>query len=99
MIDLEEVKEYVYALLGLVVFVLFVWVIIDFCIYVDEHSKIKEEWQIKVNNCVLNENSRNDCKLILYRDKQIHEKKINNSSSSMNGAIVGGMIGASMGKR
>lgn len=34
------------------------------------HSKTNKEWTQKVNNCVMNENSRSDCKLILYKDRQ-----------------------------
>lgn len=43
-----------------------VWLIID----VINYSKTHEEWTQKVNNCVMNENYRPDCKLILYKDQQ-----------------------------
>ena len=32
------------------------------------------EWQNKVNNCVMDMNSRPDCKLIIYKDNQNHNK-------------------------
>lgn len=59
-----------------------------------------KEWKTKVNNCVLDENYRPDCALILYKDKQNHNKQTDsNMSSAMTGAIVGGMVGASIGRR
>lgn len=41
-------------------------------ISIDKDQNKKKEWNNKVTNCILNENYRNDCKLILYRDAQIH---------------------------
>ena len=66
-----------------------------------EHEQVKQEWRLKVNNCVLNENYRKDCKLILYRDAQIHNQQVqdNQQASVMTGAMVGGMVGASTGRR
>lgn len=61
-------------------------------------GKVRKEWNDKVNNCVLNENYRKDCKLILYRDAQIHNKQVKDTqtTSAMTGALVGGMVGASL---
>lgn len=39
---------------------------------IDISQNKRKEWNDKVKNCVLNENYRNDCKLILYKDAQIH---------------------------
>ena len=66
-----------------------------------EHEQVRQEWRLKVNNCVLNENYRKDCKLILYREAQIHNQQVqeNQQTSVMTGAMVGGMVGASMGRR
>ena len=66
-----------------------------------EHKQVKQEWRLKVNNCVLNENYRKDCKLILYREAQIHNQQVqdNQKSSVMTGAMVGSMVGVSMGRR
>ena len=66
-----------------------------------EHERVRQEWRLKVNNCVLNENYRKDCKLILYREAQIHNQQVqeNQQTSVMTGAMVGGMVGASMGRR
>lgn len=72
---------------------------------IQEHKKIKNEWQQKVNSCILNENYRKDCKLILYRDVQIHNDKnarIQRDSvdtAAMTGAMVGGFAATSMGLR
>ena len=66
-----------------------------------EYERVEQEWRLKVNNCVLNENCRKDCKLILYRDAQIHNQQVqdNQQTSVITGAMVGGMVGASMGGR
>lgn len=66
-----------------------------------EQARIEQEWRQKVNDCVLNEQCRPDCKLILYRDRQIHNQKVqdNRQASVMTGAMVGGMVGASIGGR
>ena len=79
-----------------------VWISIKITNYISKAAKINREWQAKVNNCVLNENYRNDCKLILYRDAQIHNQQIQNNqtaNAAATGAIVGGMVGASIGRR
>lgn len=44
-------------------------------ILANESQKISTEWDNKVQNCILNENYRNDCKLILYKDQQIHSSQ------------------------
>ena len=44
-------------------------------ISIDKSRNKRKEWNDKVTNCVLNENYRKDCKLILYRDAQIHSEK------------------------
>ncbi len=44
-------------------------------ISIDKSRNKRKEWNDKVKNCVLNENYRNDCKLILYKDQQIHSSK------------------------
>lgn len=41
-------------------------------ISIDKCQNKRKEWNDKVTNCVLNENYRKDCKLILYKDAQIH---------------------------
>lgn len=66
-----------------------------------EQARIEQEWRQKVNDCVLNEQCRPDCKLILYRDRQIHNQKVqdNQQASVMTGAMVGGMVGAGIGGR
>lgn len=66
-----------------------------------EHERVKQEWRLKVNNCVLNENYRKDCKLILYREAQINYQQVqdNQQTSVMTGAMVGSMVGASIGRR
>lgn len=82
--------------------VLFFGVLIAFIMFInhitEEVSQVRKEWNDKVNNCVLNENYRKDCKLILYRDAQIHNQQVqdNQQTSVMTSAIVGGMIGASL---
>lgn len=38
---------------------------------VNDSMKRQEEWNQKVNNCVMDSNYRPDCKLILYKDQQI----------------------------
>lgn len=35
-----------------------------------EYEKTHAEWIQKVNKCVMNQNYRPDCKLILYKDQQ-----------------------------
>lgn len=44
-------------------------------ISIDKSRNKRKEWNDKVKNCVLNENYRNDCKLILYKDQQIHSSQ------------------------
>ena len=44
-------------------------------ISIDKSQNKRKEWNDKVKNCVLNENYRNDCKLILYKDQQIHSSQ------------------------
>lgn len=65
---------------------------------IDKADKIKKEWNYKVNNCVLDMNFRKDCKLILYKDMQIHNQKMQEKSQSsvFTGALVGSMVGASV---
>jgi hypothetical protein len=62
-----------------------------------ERMRIKQEWQQKVNDCILNENCRDDCKLILYRDAQIHNRKVEQTQQAnvMTSAMIGSMIGSS----
>lgn len=52
-------------ILGLVIGII-AWLICG----VINHSKTNKEWTQKVNNCVMNENYRPDCKLILYKGQQ-----------------------------
>lgn len=49
-------------------------------ISIDKSQNIRKEWDDKVKNCVLNANYRNDCKLILYKDAQMHS---NNNTSTV----------------
>lgn len=69
--------------------------------YIKRHDKINEEWRQKVNACIIDKNCRKDCELILYRDAQIHNQKVDNHNrhSAMSAGIVGGVIGASMVRR
>ena len=64
----------------------------------EEVYQVRKEWNDKVNNCVLNENYRKDCKRILYRDAQIHNEQLKDTqtTSAMTGALVGGMVGANL---
>jgi hypothetical protein len=101
-IDKDLIKDFIVIILQITLFVSF---IIGFGLWawriIQEKGKIKEEWQHKVNNCILDKNFRKDCELIIYRDIQIHNEKIeqNKKSSVLTGAIVGGMIGASAVRR
>lgn len=40
-----------------------------FCVYqsIQMYTKHHDEWNTKVNNCVMDNNYRKDCKLILYK--------------------------------
>lgn len=66
--------------------------------FVQERKRINQEWRQKVNDCVMNEYCRADCKLILYRDAQIHNRKVEQTQRTnvMTSAMVGSMIGGSM---
>lgn len=72
------------------------------CIYQTPYMKQREiackEWREKVNNCVLNENYRHDCRLIIYRDKQIQNERQQSrvNQAAISGSMVGAMIGSSM---
>ena len=95
---IQDLKEILFYILFMIVVFLIIYIGVLLILQINKSSKIKAEWNTKVNNCILNENSRNDCKLIIYRDKQIHERRIKSSSdsSAMSGAMVGGMLGSSM---
>ena len=87
-------------------FIVFIFIFaifgIPYVVYktIDNANKIKKEWNNKVNNCILDMNFRKDCKLILYKDMQIHNQKIqdNQQSSMITGAVVGSMVGANIRK-
>lgn len=95
---IQDLKEFLFKILFIIMVFLILYLGYLLFLQIVKSSEIKKEWNIKVNNCILNENSRNDCKLILYRDKQIHERRVKSSSdsSAMSGAMVGGMLGSSM---
>lgn len=67
---------------------------------IDKAEKIKKEWNYKVNNCVIDMNFRKDCKLIIYKDMQIHNQQIQRKqqNSIFAGAMVGSMVGSSIRK-
>lgn len=99
---MKTVEEIVELIIGVTVIVLIFGGLIAFIMFInhitEEASQIRKEWNDKVNNCVLNENYRKDCKLILYRDAQIHDQQVQDTqtTSVMTGALVGGMVGASL---
>lgn len=99
---MKTVEEIIDTISGITVIVLFLGGLIAFIIFInnitEEINQVRKEWNDKVNNCVLNENYRKDCKLILYRDAQIHGQQVQDTqtTSAMTGALVGGMVGASL---
>lgn len=91
----EEIINYII----IAAIVLFFGGLIVFIIHTSNKvGQVRKEWNNKVNNCVLNENYRKDCKLILYRDAQIHNEQVKDAqtTSAMTGALIGGMVGASL---
>lgn len=64
-------KIFVFLIIALITSVMLSGIIIS----IDKSQNKRKKWNDKVTNCVLNENYRNDCKLILYRDAQIHSEK------------------------
>lgn len=64
--------------------------------YFKEKKRVKQEWREKVNACILDPNCRTDCKLILYRDAQINNNRIEQEQQTkiMTSAMVGSMIGS-----
>ena len=95
-------EEKIDTIIGVTAIMLFLGGLIAFIIFInnttEEVNQVRKEWNDKVNNCVLNENYRKDCKLILYRDAQIHNQEVKDTqtTSAMTGALVGGMVGASL---
>lgn len=67
----------------------------------EESNRIEKEWRQKVNACLIDRNCRKDCDLILYRDAQIHNQKVDshNKNSAVSAGIIGGVVGASMVRR
>ena len=59
--------------------------------YFKEKERVKQEWREKVNACILDPNCRTDCKLILYRDAQINNKRIEQEQQTavMTSAMIG----------
>lgn len=64
-------KIFVLLIIALIISVMLFSIIIS----IDKSRNKRKEWNDKVKNCVLNENYRNDCKLILYKDQQIHSSQ------------------------
>lgn len=64
-------KIFVLLIIALITSVMLSSIIIS----IDKSQNKRKEWNDKVKNCVLNENYRNDCKLILYKDQQIHSSE------------------------
>lgn len=99
---MKTVEEIVDIIIGITVIVIIFGGLIAFIMFLnhitEKSNQIRKEWNDKVNNCVLNENHRKDCKLILYRDAQIHNQEVQDTqiTSAMTGAMVGGMVGASL---
>ena len=99
---MKTVEEITDTIIDVTVIVLIFGGLIAFIMFInniaEEANQVHKEWNDKVNNCVLDENYRKDCKLILYRDAQIHgqQKQDTQSTSVTTGAIVGGMVGASL---
>jgi hypothetical protein len=64
--------------------------------YFKEKQRIRQEWREKVNACILDPNCRTDCKLILYRDAQINNQRIEQEQQTavMTSAMIGSMIGS-----
>lgn len=104
----EEIRDFfVFYVLPLLIIVSIIVGLVIICGFLiintstyKEHKRIEQEWQQKVNNCVLNEQCRPDCKLILYRDRQIHNQKVqdNQQASVMTGAMTGAIVGSMLGK-
>lgn len=109
---MNNLIDFLKFLLGLAIFLiafLFILGFLGYLIYLippihncaNDYFKMQDEWNNKVNNCVLNKSYRKDCALIIYKDKQIkHQQEIDDqNASAMNGALVGGMIGGSIAHR
>lgn len=64
-------KIFLFLIIALIASVILSGIIIS----IDKSRNKRKEWNDKVKNCVLNENYRNDCKLILYKDQQIHSSQ------------------------
>lgn len=92
----EFIKDTVISILIVILFVLMVYfgfIKIPKYIFneVKKHEKTHAEWMQKVNNCVMNENYRPDCKLILYKDQQnAHRSSSTTSTTVMPVPIVVG---------
>lgn len=99
---MKTVEEIIDFIINVTIIVLIFGGLIAFIMFInnitEEVNQVHKEWNNKVNNCVLNENYRKDCKLILYRDAQIHNQEVQDTqtTSAMTGALVGGMVGASL---
>lgn len=70
--------------------------IIEFPFDFYRSMKVSKEWNNKVNACVLDMNSRKDCKLIIYKDKQIHHQH-NDNSDMATGMALGTATGMAVG--
>lgn len=99
---MKTVEEIIDRIIGITIIVFIFGGLIALIMFINHITEkayqVRKEWNDKVNNCVLNENYRKDCKLILYRDAQIHNQQVqdNQQTSVMTGAIVGSMVGASL---
>ena len=91
-------KDFFVLIMCIITVVMFFrWIIGEF----KDYTKIHKEWKAKVNNCIMDSNYRNDCKLIIYKDMQNHNMQIQNEQTARitTSAMVGSMIGASMVRR
>lgn len=70
-------KDKWFVLLFIIV-VLSCTVVLSVLLYKELQKDIvkRQDWNNKVNNCVMNNDYRKDCKLIIYKDKQIRNKRI-----------------------
>lgn len=95
---LEKIRAFVLLLLTLGLLGLLIFRFYGYCV---EKTKIEKEWREKVNSCLINKNFRKDCELIIYRDIQIHNQKVDSAnarraySAGFAGGMAGGMMGAS----
>lgn len=77
---LGKIAGLVFLVVGFLMLVVAILILLQIFIYfTPSYQQTHAEWENKVNQCVLNKNSRSDCELIIYKDTQNHSNKYTNT--------------------